>query len=267
MSEKNMAFETFSKITEAAIKERLKNPQAYSFEISKTLPSTNDRAKELAHSGCADNTVILADGQTGGKGRMGRSFFAPHGNGIYMTLILRPNLPIAKVPLITTFTAVAVSRAIKAICGAETQIKWVNDLLINGKKICGILTESSFEQNKLSYAAIGIGINVTTADFPDELCGIASSIERECGLKLSRSELIAAILNEMESLEENLKSGQYLDEYRRRSIVLGREITVIRGDECFTALAEEIDDTGALIVSAAGERKIINSGDVSIRLN
>lgn len=257
---------TGSLLSVPAIKKHLKNPQKYNFEIFDTISSTNDRAKELAHSGAPEFTVILADEQTGGRGRMGRSFFAPSRSGVYLTLLLRPDISPEKVLLITTYTAVAVSRAIKSICRAEAQIKWVNDLLLNGKKICGILSESGFENGKLSYVAVGIGINVTNTDFPEDICGIATSIEKECGLKLPRSRLIAAILTEMEGLIENLETGRYMDEYRRRSIILGHEVTVSQGSNTFCAKAEEIDDNGALIVSVDGERRVISSGDVSIRL-
>lgn len=255
-------------ISEPVIRKYLKSAVPYSFAIFEMLDSTNIKAKELAISGTPHGTVVIADTQANGRGRLSRSFFSPPQRSVYMTLVLRPDIAASKAPLITTYTAVAVSRAIESLCAANVQIKWVNDLFLNGKKICGILSEAGFdfESGGIDYVAIGIGVNVLGLDFPEALSQIATSIEKEYAVKLSRNALIAAILDEMEGMEKNLKSGEYLEEYRRRSIILGKEINVLYGKEEFRAIAEEIDDNGALIVSTENGKKTINAGEVSIRL-
>lgn len=255
-------------LAEPVIRKHLKTKSFHSFSIFETLDSTNSRAKELALAGAPAGTVVLADNQSSGRGRLNRPFFSPPQRSVYMTLIVRPGIAAAKAPLITTYTAVAVSRAIESLCAAEVKIKWVNDLFVNGKKICGILSEAGFdfESGGLDYVVIGIGVNVLGFSFPAELQNIATSLEKECGVKISRNALIAAITDEMEGMEENLKTGAYLEEYRKRSLILGRKINVICGEEEFEAVAEAIDDNGALIVSTENGRKTIHAGEVTIRL-
>ncbi len=230
------------------------------------LPSTNDTAKTSA-ANAVHGTVIIADHQSAGRGRRGRSFFSPCGSGVYMSVILREDLLAEKVGLLTTAAAVAVARAIESLIPAQVQIKWVNDLLINGKKVCGILTEGTPNDNGgYHFAIIGIGVNVSTLHFPSEIDETASSLLRECGEAPDRAALIAAILGELETVLTQMDSGAFLEENRRRSAVLGNMVTVIRGNETFAARAIAIDDAGALIVETDVGKKTLSSGEVSLRL-
>ena len=232
--------------------------------VKNQTTSTNADAKAIAESG--ETAVVIAKTQTGGVGRNGRKFHSLNG-GLYFSLILRPNLNIADGVKITTFVAVAVANAVEKVSGIKVGIKWVNDLFINGKKVCGILTESGvdFKNKKLSYTVCGIGINCYGLDFPSEISTIATSLEKE-GAKIDRNLLIAEILNNLSCMESEVLSGNYLSEYKDRCIILGKQVTVVSGLETFTATAVDITDSGALIVNKNGELITVNSGDVSIRL-
>ncbi len=235
--------------------------------VLKTVDSTNNYAKKLAQNGSPQGTVVIAEEQTAGKGRLGRCFYSPDSGGIYMSVILRPKLPLDKSLLITTSTAVAVSRAIDAVAGVKTEIKWVNDIFLLGKKLCGILCEASMdmETRSLEYAVCGIGINVSQSEFPDNLSDIATSVFLS-GKKVSRSALIAQILNNISMLYNSIDSGDFLNEYKSRSFILGKDIYVIKGDSKTEAKAIDIDDNAMLIVEYKdGKKETLNSGEVSIR--
>lgn len=231
--------------------------------------STNTVAKELAQNGADEGTVVIATRQTMGKGRMGRSFFSPRDKGIYMSVILRPDFAKARGLTITSMTAVAVAKAIEKVSRAKPKIKWVNDIYLNNKKICGILTEGTINPQTQApcHMILGIGINVKKAEFPQELWDIATSIENETANKVSRSELIGEILNELDSLYKTYESGEFFKDYKERSMVLGREIKVIRGNDSYFAIAEDIDENGGLILNRKGEREVLSSGEVSVRIN
>lgn len=236
-------------------------------ELHRTLVSTNTQAKALAATGAPHGTLVIAETQTGGKGRMGRAFFSPEHTGVYITYILRPKLLAERAVMITSMAAVAVARAIEAVAPVAVAIKWVNDLYIGGRKVCGILCEASmdFESGGLDYAVLGIGVNVTAMDFPPELADIATSIENECSQSVSRSRLIAEISNQLNALYGQLETGAFMAENRRRSNVIGRDVWVIRGDERVPAHAVDIDDGGRLVIrTETGVRKV-NSGEVSLR--
>lgn len=230
------------------------------------LPSTNTAARRLAQDGAPEGTVVTADAQSAGRGRRGREFFSPAG-GVYLSIVLRPG-PETDAGLITSCAAVAVARAIESLCPQTVQIKWVNDLLIGGRKVCGILTESELEPQTgaLRFAILGIGINVAAAVFPPPLDKLATSLGNE-GTAPDRNRLIAALLNEWERAYAAMGSGAFLAESRRRSAVLGRTVTVERGNERFCAYAEAIDDAGRLQVRTPdGKTIVLPSGEVSIRL-
>ncbi len=233
-------------------------------EFYEQLPSTNDTAKACA-STAAHGTVILADRQTAGRGRFTRQFFSPQQDGIYMSVILRHGIKTDTVGLLTCATAVAVARAIEALIPATVHIKWVNDLLIHGKKVCGILTEASLTPDgTYDFAVIGIGINVSTLQFPAELDAIASSLLKECGVCPDRAALCAAVLRELETVLDKLESRAFLQESRTRSAVLGKDITVICGDRHYTAHALDIDDDGGLVVQTENGIHTVRSGEVSV---
>ena len=238
-------------------------------ELHAELDSTNIRAKQLAAQGAPHGTLVAADSQTAGRGRFSRRFYSPPRTGIYVSFILRPALPAERAVMITSLAAVAAARAIETLADVDVGIKWVNDLYIRGRKCCGILCEASmdFESGGLEYVVVGIGINVGRMRFPDELASIATSVENECGVPVSRGRLIAEIANQISALYADLPSGAFMDESRRRSVVIGREVTVLGGAEPYTAKAVDIDDQGRLIVELpGGQTQILNSGEISIRL-
>lgn len=231
--------------------------------------STNNRAKELAASGALHGTVIAADTQTAGRGRLGRSFISPSGTGLYMSVIIRPDFSIETAPLITSCAACAAAEAVEELCGSPVSIKWVNDLYMNGRKICGILTEASLslENNSLDYAVIGIGVNVRSVreTFSSELSSIATSVEDETGIRINRNKLCAEILGKLEEHLAAIESRAFLSEYRRRELLTGNMITANVGGETFTGKAAAIDDNANLVVELPdGTRKTLGSGEANL---
>ena len=237
-------------------------------ELHQSLDSTNTRAKAIAATGAPHGFLVIAESQSGGRGRRGRSFFSPEHSGVYMTYVLRPKLLADRAVMITSMAAVAVARAIEAVADVDVRIKWVNDLYINDRKACGILCEASmdFESGQLEYVVLGIGINVGSMRFPEELKDIATSIENECGQPVSRNRLIAEISNQLEDLYGQLETGEFMAESRARSNVIGRDVLVMRGDERFTARAVDIDDRGRLVIQTDSDLRRVDSGEVSLKL-
>ena len=233
------------------------------------VDSTNNYAKRATAKDFSHGTVIVADRQTSGKGRMGRSFISPSGKGLYMSVILRPDFSIKTAPLITSAAAVACAEAIESLCRADVRIKWVNDLYIGGKKICGILTEASvdMEMRALDVAVVGIGINVRKiADsFDEELRSRASSIEDETGEVLDRNELCAAIINHFEQYLGKIENREYLREYRRRELLTGNIITANVGSESITGKAVGIDRNANLMIETEnGIVRSLSSGEANL---
>ena len=238
-------------------------------EIHDVLDSTNIRAKELAAAGAPEGTLVIADSQRKGRGRLSRSFFSPPHSGIYMSLILRPSCSPEQAAMITSMTAVATAQAIEALADVEVKIKWVNDLYIGEKKICGILTEAgmNMEAGQLEYAVVGIGVNAGAVSFPPELQDIATSIGNEAGSAPPRNALIAGIVNRMEALYGQLETGAFLAESRARSNVIGRRILVSEGGKQYPAFAEDIDDQGHLVIRTEdGSIHHLGFGEVSLKL-
>ncbi len=252
-------------VTESAIRRHLHTALfGRDLQVAATLPSTNTTARALAAAGAPEGTVVVAESQTAGRGTRSRLFFSPQG-GVYMSVILRPRE--ADGCLITSCAAVAVARAIERLCPLNVHIKWVNDLYVGGKKLCGILTEAGFTpDNTLDYVVLGIGVNVAAVEFPADIAGIATSLGNE-GCAVDRNALIAAILEEWEHAYATIGSGDFLAESRARSCVLGQRVTVTRGDEQFSATARDINSRGHLLVETdTGETITLHSGEVSIRI-
>lgn len=246
-----------------------KTQKIVTLDIRKTVTSTNTVLKEIAINGGKQGHVLISEQQTSGKGRLGRSFYSPNNTGIYMSVLLRPKLTIEDSLLITTSTAVAVSRAIEKLCNKKAKIKWVNDIFVDGRKVCGILTESSLdtESGRLEYAVVGIGVNISTPKdgFPDEIKNTAGGFLDNVKGNV-RYRLIAEILNELAEQIENLSSKYYLNEYKKRSFLIGRQITVIKPSEKRTAKAIDIDDKARLVVEYEDNTiEHLTSGEVSIR--
>lgn len=235
----------------------------------KEIDSTNTYAKQLAHDGATHGTAVISELQTAGRGRMGRVFESPAEKGVYISVILKTPLKAETAQLLTSCAAVAVAEAIDKICGTDTKIKWVNDIFLNGKKICGILTEASlsFETGTLEFAVVGIGVNVYSVKdkFSSELLKIASSIEDECGIKTDRSQLSAEILNCFEKNLENLENHNFINEYKRRSCIIGNNVMVTKGNTEKKAYAYDIDDSACLKVRYEdGSEEALNSGEARI---
>lgn len=231
--------------------------------------STNNYAKELASAGAAHGTAVIADRQTAGKGRLGRSFFSPPGTGIYLSVIIRPEMSLETAQLITSCAACAAAEAVEELCGQEVSVKWVNDLYMNGRKICGILTEASLslETKSLDYAVIGIGINLRSVSgiFGEQLSGIATSVEDETGVKINRCRLCSVLLNRLEERLSDIDSRAFLEDYRRREILTGNVITANAGGEKITGKAVGIDDNAGLKIELPdGSVRILSSGEATL---
>jgi len=236
-----------------------------------TLDSTNTYLKKLAAEGASEGTVVIANAQTAGRGRMGRSFASAQGLGIYMSLLLRPDCAVSCAQSLTANTAAAVCMAIETVSGVKPEIKWVNDLYLKGKKICGILCESAVSGDKLDYAVIGIGLNVITRpeDFPEELRHTAGSIYSQTGLIIERGKLISAILTELDGMYAAWceDKSAYLSEYKSRCTMLGRVVTVISPDGDYDALAKDITpDFGLVVETVDGETRTLHSGEISVKI-
>lgn len=237
--------------------------------VFKTIGSTNSEAKLLAVKNAQHGTTIIAEEQTNGRGRFGRNFFSPSDSGIYMSIILKPHLNIANSVLITTAAAVAVCQSIDKFTDDTPQIKWVNDIFINGKKVCGILTEAvtNFESGMMDSVVVGIGINVKTKnkDFPQELQNTAGSIFDDKN-NFIRNQLTAEIINNILTISKDLEDKKFMQTYKQRSMILGEHILYKRDNEWHEGYALDIDDCGGLIVYTGDGQKItLNSGEVSIK--
>ena len=226
------------------------------------VDSTNNRLKELAAAGAPAGTVIITDQQSAGKGRLGKSFYSPKG-GLYFSLLLRPELPVSDMMAVTACTASAVYLALSEF-GVDAKIKWVNDLFLNGRKICGILSEGAFNAEMLSmdYLIIGIGINlVPDPDMPEDLRQIVTDILSETGIRILRSELAAAILCKLESLIAELPQRTYLPIYKAHSCTIGHHVAFTSGSETRTALAVDFaEDAGLIVEHPDGSRETLRSG-------
>ncbi|MBE6048943.1 MAG: biotin--[acetyl-CoA-carboxylase] ligase [Clostridium sp.] len=236
----------------------------------KTLASTNITAKELAANGAKHGTVVISEEQTAGRGRLGRNFYSPNKSGIYMSIILKPDLNFSDSVLITTAASVAICRAIEKTTGINTEIKWINDIYLKGRKVCGILTEAStdFESGTIHHIILGIGINFNTPveNFPEEIQNRAGSLFNDDSNKISRNQLCAEIINEVLLITNNLKQHDFINEYKRRSIVLDKDIIFIKNGISIKGHAIDIQNDGSLVVKKEnGELEILNSGEISIR--
>jgi len=246
-------------------------PWAASIRHYPVVDSTNTLAKSLAAQGAPHGTVLIADSQTGGRGRMGRSFHSPAGSGIYLSVILRPQCHASQLMHLTCATAVAMCGAIKVSCGVRPGIKWINDLVFNGKKLGGILTELSLNADgTVAYAVVGVGINCTqkTSDFPQDIQDIATSLSAVSDIPVSRSCVAAAMIRSLEEMSRELftRKEPIMEFYRSRCITLGKYVCVFSGDTVRHGTAEDMDDDGALLIRFDdGHTETVGAGEVSIR--
>lgn len=254
------------------INKYLNNKNLFSLEILDTVDSTNIYLKKIAdNENIPEGKVVISKSQTAGKGRLGRKFYSPSGTGIYMSILLRPDLNASDALFITTAAAVSVAEAVKSVTNVETSIKWVNDIYCYGKKICGILTEASFnnQSNKINYAILGIGINVTNPDndFPDDIRNIAASIygTNPCPNDIY-NKLIAEILNNFMNYYYNLKEKTFMSEYRKKSMVIGKNVDVnLPNGTSKKAKVLDIDDDAHLLLQYEDKSfDTLSSGEISI---
>lgn len=228
------------------------------------VDSTNNVCKMLAAQG-ADNTAVIARRQTAGKGRLGRSFRSPEG-GLYLSVLWR-GCPAGQLLTVTPLAAVAVCRAIQQVCGAVCGIKWCNDVVLDGKKLCGILTESSLRPDGgAEWLVVGIGVNVAQTAFPPDIADMAASLVMQ-GYSVSPDTLAEVLLEQLTAMRQALPHPQvWREEYRRRCVNLGRPVRVLRGDASRQAAALDVDQQFGLTVRYEnGETETVRSGEVSVR--
>lgn len=238
-------------------------------KVLEVTTSTQEEVRKLAEEGSPEGTLVIAEEQTVGRGRLGRKWFSPPGKGIWMSLLLRPDLPLSCASQLTLLTAVAVCRAIRTVTGVEPGIKWPNDLLVQGRKICGILLESVAEDERIRYCIAGIGIdaNMTAEDYPEELRDIVSSLRMESGKEVDREVLVSGVMAELEKLY-----SLYLDKgfdpiahlWEALSVTINRNVTLHTPKGTVTGYATGIDTSGALVLDQDGEKVLIFSGDVQL---
>lgn len=240
--------------------------------VLSTAASTNTLVREKANCGAPEGCLVLANEQTAGRGRLGRSFYSPYGTGVYMSLLLRPkNYSAEQAIRITTIAAVSMCEAIEAISDEKAAIKWVNDIFVRGKKVCGILTEGSFdlENGLLEYAVLGIGINLYPPGrgFPKDLEHVAGAV---FPVKQSdaKNRLVSEFLNRFHGYYTATGQTDYVDQYRKRSFVIGKQVDLISANQSTSAIVLGIDDHCRLLVKYSdGTEDCYSSGEISIRLS
>lgn len=247
------------------------HPWRSTIQYYDTITSTNNVLKQMALQGAPAGTVLIADRQTGGRGRLGRTFLSPPGVGIYMSVLLRPDCAPGELMHLTCAVAAAMCDAVEAACGFRPGIKWTNDLVFGKWKLAGILTELGLtQQGRVGYAVIGIGVNCCQKpeDFAPEIRSIAGSLSMAAGSPVSRPRVAAAMVTALEQLSQKLLAGkeELLRAYRRDCITIGKEVQVVKADTLRTGTALDVDDEGALVVSFSdGTVEAVNSGEVSVR--
>ncbi len=233
-----------------------------------SVGSTNEVAKGLAAEGCGEGTAVVSEEQTAGKGRISRGWYSPKAQGIYCSIILCPDAPLEELSKLTQLIGLAAARAMRAE-GLEALIKWPNDIVIGGKKVCGILTETAAEMDRIHYVAAGFGINVNNGGFPGELAGIAASLYLESGKTYDRNRLLASVLREIQEEYYKYIGGRYsgfLDEVKGISATLGQRVRVLEGKREYTGMAMDILPSGELSIKTdTGVIKEVRAGEVSIR--
>lgn len=247
----------------------LKNKKIRYFD---SVSSTNTLLKESAIKGEAENTIFVTEHQTNGRGRLGKTFFSPKGCGIYLSYLIRPDVSADSAFFVTVAAAVAMVRALNDVLGIKAQIKWVNDIYVSNKKLCGILTESAFlPDGKLNYAVLGIGINIKNPPegYPDDFAYKTTNIENIKGemQNIQKYELMASFINNFDILFcDNSKA--YVKEYKEASCLIGHEIEILSGEHKGFTKAVDIDESANLVVKKPdGSVVSLSSGDVSIRFN
>ena len=235
-----------------------------------TIDSTNTKAQELAEKGYPSGTLVVADKQESGKGRRGRSWVSPSGTGIFMTLMIKPDINPNNASMLTLVAALAVAKAITSVTGEEAMIKWPNDIVVNSKKVCGILTEMNAQFDYINHIVVGIGINVHNESFPEEISQMASSLMIEAGGKrFHRAQIIAETMSYFEQYYDTFLKTQDLSalvrEYDELLVNRNKSVRVLDPKDPFDGKAMGITPKGELIVDTWESRKLVSSGEVSVR--
>lgn len=240
--------------------------ELYFFE---STDSTNIRAKDLAEKGSVHGTLVVADEQIQGRGRRGRGWESEKGISIYMSLVLKPDIDPGNASMLTLVAAMAVAEGIEKCTGLECQIKWPNDVVIHGKKVCGILTEMSTQIDYINHIVIGIGINVQNEEFPEEIRHIATSLYLESGQKQNRALIIERVWEAFEHYYNIYLKTQdmqgLMEEYNQKLVNMGREVRVLDPKEPYEGRAAGINERGELVVETRDGKKYVASGEVSVR--
>lgn len=235
----------------------------------RTVGSTNRLGFRLAESGLGEGTLIVADEQTKGKGRMGRSWYSPPKLGLWISLILRPDIPPFKAPGLSLCAGLALAQAIGDLTGMDAKIKWPNDCLINGRKVGGILLELSAELDRINFVIVGIGVNVNhlSSDFPKKLSALATSIRIECGTEVSRLKLLTLFMKRFEVIYLDFKKNGLAPQrqlIKKLSSLLGKKVIVKFGKEKIEGVAQDIDDNGSLVIRTRKEKRVVRAGEVTV---
>ncbi len=248
------------------------HPWAGQVQVLDTVDSTNTLAKKLAAGGAPHGTVLIADRQTGGRGRLGRSFSSPPGIGVYLSVILRPAAAPRELLHLTAMAAVAAADAAEAVCGVRPGIKWTNDLILNRRKCAGILTELSIqaESGLVDYVVVGIGTNCNhrPSDFPEDVRPMAISLREAAGRPVDRNAYAAALIRSLHAADAALLTGKaaWMARYAAGCVTVGQDVQVSVGDTVRRAHADGVDGDGALLVTwEDGTRGVVNAGEVSVR--
>lgn len=238
--------------------------------VFRETASTNDVADKLGRDGAAEGVVVFAESQSRGRGRLGRRWASAARKGLWLSVLLRPRLPVQAVTQVTVMTAVAVARAVRRMTGLSVEIKWPNDLLLGGRKVAGILTELTAELDRVRYVVVGIGVDVnqTSGEFPSEIRGMATSLRMAAGRVVDRAELAAAVLGELDEDYARLAAGDFAalaDEWASVCTTLGQEVTVRVGERRWQGRAEALDSEGALLLRTEhGRLERLTGGDVTV---
>ncbi len=247
-------------------------PWGKDIQVLEEVDSTSNQAKLQAAAGAPEGTVVIADTQTGGRGRLGRSFSSPKGMGMYLSAVLRPHAEPAQLLHLTCAVAVAVCDAVEKTVGVRPGIKWTNDPVIGNRKLCGILTELALEAeiNEVQYAVVGIGVNCQQRqeDFDEAIRDVACSLAMATGKPVDRNLLTANCIRELEVLSRNYlaEKARYMAQYRKDCVTVGKQIQVVRGENVRRGFALNVDDDGGLLVAFEdGKTETVSAGEVSVR--
>ncbi len=237
-------------------------------QLFATIISTNTSAMELASKGAAEGTVVISEMQTGGKGRLGRKWISPKGN-LYLSIILRPSVPTHKAPLITMAGAVAAASAIRSVCRVAAGIKWPNDILVFDKKVCGLLTEMSAEQDRIRHIVLGLGIDVNMRldELPPDIRSLTTTLAEATGATVDRTALLRQLLRDLDHWYRQFltQDTSVLEEWKKLNVTIGRRIMVSSTGEQIEGMAQGIDEDGRLIVKQDnGSTRAVAAGDVTI---